>query len=121
MSSYLFVLVMEVLSLLIHHLIEQDMGFSYHWHCQELGLFQFCFADELLLFCKANVSSVNVFKRGLDMFASMSRLHVNPSKSHLIISKSTHDVRDGLLTVLDFQEGHLPVRYLGLPLLPLAS
>ncbi|KAL0411771.1 UNVERIFIED_CONTAM: hypothetical protein Slati_3766800 [Sesamum latifolium] len=51
------------------------------------------------------------------MFASMSDLHVNPFKSHLIILKSSHDVRDGLLTVLGFQEGHILVRYLGLSLL----
>ncbi|KAL0387821.1 UNVERIFIED_CONTAM: hypothetical protein Sradi_2663900 [Sesamum radiatum] len=113
MSPYLFVLVIEVLTLLI----KQDMGFSYHWRCQELSLFQLCFADDLFLFCKADVSSVNVFKRGLDMFVSMSSLHANPSKSHLIISKSSYDVRDGLLTILGFQEGHLSVQYLGLPLL----
>ncbi|KAL0289586.1 UNVERIFIED_CONTAM: hypothetical protein Scaly_2698000 [Sesamum calycinum] len=66
---------------------------------------------------QVDVSSVNVFKRGLDMFVSMSSLYANPSKSHLIISKSSYDVRDGLLTILGFQEGHLSVQYLGLPLL----
>ncbi|KAK4395894.1 hypothetical protein Sango_1743700 [Sesamum angolense] len=44
-------------------------------------------------------------------------LHANLHESHLILSKSTHDVRDSLLLILGFQEGHLPVRYLGLPLL----
>ncbi|KAK4384392.1 hypothetical protein Sango_3065200 [Sesamum angolense] len=32
-------------------------GFSFHWRCKELGLFQLCFADDLLLFCKADVDS----------------------------------------------------------------
>ncbi|KAL0288896.1 UNVERIFIED_CONTAM: Retrovirus-related Pol polyprotein from type-2 retrotransposable element R2DM [Sesamum radiatum] len=68
MSPYLFVLVMEVLHMILQQLIEQDGEFQYHWRCKDLNLFQLSFADDLLLFCKAD-------------------------------------------------EGHLPVRYLGLPLI----
>ncbi|KAL0284499.1 UNVERIFIED_CONTAM: Retrovirus-related Pol polyprotein from type-2 retrotransposable element R2DM [Sesamum radiatum] len=38
-------------------------------------------------------------------------------KSHLILSRAALPLRDALLATLDFQEGHLPLRYLGLPLL----
>ncbi|KAL0305174.1 UNVERIFIED_CONTAM: putative ribonuclease H protein [Sesamum calycinum] len=92
-------------------------GFSYHWRCKELGLFQLCFADDLLLFCKADVASVQVFRRGLDEFAKLSGLHANPQKSQLIISRSAQEEREHLIAALQFQEGHLPLRYLGLPLL----
>ncbi|KAL0427389.1 UNVERIFIED_CONTAM: hypothetical protein Slati_2913700 [Sesamum latifolium] len=51
------------------------------------------------------------------MFAALSGLHVSPTKSHLILSKSAQHNRDRLLGVLGFQEGHLPIRYLGLPLI----
>ncbi|KAL0420611.1 UNVERIFIED_CONTAM: hypothetical protein Slati_3084000 [Sesamum latifolium] len=51
------------------------------------------------------------------IFADLSGLHVNPQKSHLILSRSASDVRDTLLTLLDFREGFFPLRYLGLPLL----
>ncbi|KAL0288758.1 UNVERIFIED_CONTAM: hypothetical protein Sradi_7089700 [Sesamum radiatum] len=61
--------------------------------------------------------SVNLFCRGLDLFATLSGLHTNPQKSQLIISKAASGIRDSLLTTLGFQEGHLPVRYLGLPLI----
>ncbi|KAL0300134.1 UNVERIFIED_CONTAM: putative ribonuclease H protein [Sesamum angustifolium] len=53
MSPFLFVLIMEVLQLMLLQLIDQNEGFSFHWRCKELGLFQLCFADDLLLFCKA--------------------------------------------------------------------
>ncbi|KAK4384063.1 putative ribonuclease H protein [Sesamum angolense] len=86
MSPFLFVLVMEVLQLMMQQLIDQNEGFSYHWRCKELGLFQLCFADDLLLFCKADVASVQ-------------------------------EEREHLIAALQFQEGHLPLRYLGLPLL----
>ncbi|KAK4384053.1 hypothetical protein Sango_3096500 [Sesamum angolense] len=53
----------------------------------------------------------------LDLFATLSGLHTNPQKSQLIISKAASGLRDSLLATLGFQEGHLPVRYLGLPLI----
>ncbi|KAL0354139.1 UNVERIFIED_CONTAM: hypothetical protein Sangu_0995200 [Sesamum angustifolium] len=97
MSLYLFVLVMEVPQMILQQFIEQD--------------------DDLLLLCKADVRSVNLFRQGLDLFASLSGLHINPQKSQLIISKAASGLRDSLLETLGFQEGHLPVRYLGLPLI----
>ncbi|KAL0294830.1 UNVERIFIED_CONTAM: hypothetical protein Sangu_3209600 [Sesamum angustifolium] len=117
MSPFLFVLVMEVLQLMMQQLIDQNGGFSFHWRCKELGLFQLCFADDLLLFCKADVASIQVFRRGLEEFANLSGLHANPQKSQLIISRSAQEEREHLIAALQFQEGHLPLRYLGLPLL----
>ncbi|KAL0284163.1 UNVERIFIED_CONTAM: putative mitochondrial protein [Sesamum radiatum] len=64
MSPFLFVLIMEVLQLMLQQLIDQNEGFSFHWRCKEIGLFQLCFADDLLLFCKADVASVRIF--GMD-------------------------------------------------------
>ncbi|KAK4384511.1 Retrovirus-related Pol polyprotein from type-2 retrotransposable element R2DM [Sesamum angolense] len=117
MSPYLFVLVMEVLHMILQQLIEQDGEFQYHCRCKDLNLFQLSFADDLLLFCKADVRSVCLFGRGLDTFATLSGLHTNPQKSQLIISKAASRLCDSLLATLGFQEGHLPVRYLDLPLI----
>ncbi|KAL0401943.1 UNVERIFIED_CONTAM: hypothetical protein Slati_4224200 [Sesamum latifolium] len=117
MSPYLLFLVMEVLNLILQQIIEQDGGFSFHWQCEALHLFQLGFADDLLLFSRADVASVHVFKRGLSIFADLSGLHVNPQKSHLLLSRAASNSREDLLAVLDFQEGIFPLRYLGLPLL----
>ncbi|KAL2225756.1 UNVERIFIED_CONTAM: putative mitochondrial protein [Sesamum indicum] len=117
LSPYLFVLVMEVLHMGILQLIEQDMNFAFHWKCDDLRIFQLGFADDLLLFCRANTASVRVFKSGLDRFADWSGLRLNVEKSHIIISRSAQNIREELLAVLGFQEGHLPMRYLGLPLI----
>ncbi|KAL2230785.1 UNVERIFIED_CONTAM: hypothetical protein Sindi_1672900 [Sesamum indicum] len=97
LSPYLFVLVMEALHLGFLQRIEQDMQFTYHW--------------------KANFDSIKVFKEGLDWFAELSGLRLNIHKSHLIISRSAQDLKDHMLEILCFQEGHLPMRYLGLPLI----
>ncbi|KAL0297855.1 UNVERIFIED_CONTAM: hypothetical protein Sangu_3176000 [Sesamum angustifolium] len=59
-SPYLFVLVMESLHLLIKSKVTRDTAFQYHWRCKELGIVNLCFADDLLLFCNADLHSVTV-------------------------------------------------------------
>ncbi|KAL2246943.1 UNVERIFIED_CONTAM: hypothetical protein Sindi_2546600 [Sesamum indicum] len=117
LSPYLFVLVMEVLQLGFLQLIDQDELFSFHWKCDAARIFQLGFADDLLLFCRADMNSIGVFKTGLDRFAEWSGLRLNVQKSHLIISRSAQGLREEMLEVLGFQEGVLPMRYLGLPLI----
>ncbi|KAL2230773.1 UNVERIFIED_CONTAM: hypothetical protein Sindi_1671700 [Sesamum indicum] len=94
-----------------------DNLFSFHWKCDATRVFQLGFADDLLLFCRADMDSIGVFKTGLDRFAEWSGLRLNVQKSHLIISRSAQVLREEMLAALGFQEGFLPMRYLGLPLL----
>ncbi|KAL2230600.1 UNVERIFIED_CONTAM: hypothetical protein Sindi_1654400, partial [Sesamum indicum] len=54
---------------------------------------------------------------GLDMFVSWLGLWLKAHKSHLIISRSAHGIREELLAMLGFQKGQLPMRYLRLSLL----
>ncbi|KAL0451197.1 UNVERIFIED_CONTAM: Retrovirus-related Pol polyprotein from type-2 retrotransposable element R2DM [Sesamum latifolium] len=117
MSPYLFVIAMEVLHLLLTQRVDQSEDFRYHWHCEKIGLVNLCFADDLLLFCRAEIQSVQLFRDALMIFVEWSGLEANPSKSQLIVSKAARDMRQHLLNVLGFQEGTLPVRYLGVPLI----
>ncbi|KAL2246365.1 UNVERIFIED_CONTAM: Transposon TX1 uncharacterized protein [Sesamum indicum] len=87
LSPFLFVLVMEVLHIGYMQLIEQDMQFTYHWKCEPARVFQLGFADDLLLFCRADLDSLRVLKVGLDQFAEWSGLRLNIQKSHIIISR----------------------------------
>ncbi|KAK4383857.1 hypothetical protein Sango_3112500 [Sesamum angolense] len=83
---FLFVLIMEVLQLMLQQLIDQNEGFSFHWRCKEIGLFQLCFVDDLLLFCKADVASVGYF--GMDLRIRQTlRTSCHPQKSQLILSR----------------------------------
>ncbi|KAL2228517.1 UNVERIFIED_CONTAM: hypothetical protein Sindi_1831400 [Sesamum indicum] len=95
----------------------QDLQFSYHWKCELAKVFQLGFADDLLLFYKADLNSLRILKRGLDRFAEWLGLRLNVQKSHVIISRSAQGWKDQILTIMGFQEGQLPMRYLGLPLL----
>ncbi|KAL2252867.1 UNVERIFIED_CONTAM: hypothetical protein Sindi_0081400 [Sesamum indicum] len=107
---------MEALHLGFLQRIEQDMQFTYHWKCESSKVFQLGFADDLLLFCRADLESIRVFKEGLDWFAELSGLRLNVHKSHLIISRSAQELKDMMLEILGFQEGHLPMRWEGISL-----
>ncbi|KAL0284968.1 UNVERIFIED_CONTAM: putative ribonuclease H protein [Sesamum radiatum] len=96
MSPYLFVLVMELFHALLKFRIRTDGRFQHHWKC--------------------HVESVRSIKNILAEFEDMSGLKVNPNKSSIILSKAVRSERQEILEVLGFQEGSLPIKYLGVPL-----
>ncbi|KAL0300290.1 UNVERIFIED_CONTAM: hypothetical protein Scaly_3051900 [Sesamum calycinum] len=116
-SPYLFVLVMESLHLLIKHKIQNDDIFQHHWRCKELGIINLCFADDLLLFCKADIHSATVLHDILQNFGVLSGLHANAQKSQVLFSKSATQVQQQIQSIFGFPQGTLPVRYLGVPLI----
>ncbi|KAL0289271.1 UNVERIFIED_CONTAM: putative ribonuclease H protein [Sesamum radiatum] len=116
-SPYLFVLVMESFHLLLLHKIRNDDNFKFHWRCKELGIVNLSFADDILLFCKADLHSVSVLKEGLLEFKELSGLQANAQKSQIIISKAGAQQLPQILTMLGFSQGHLPIKYLGVPLI----
>ncbi|KAL0427915.1 UNVERIFIED_CONTAM: hypothetical protein Slati_2966300 [Sesamum latifolium] len=109
MSSYLFVLAMEILHLLLLQRVEQSEHFQFHWLCKDVDLLSLCFTDDLLLFCRADEHLVMLFRDRLQLFAEWSGLQANVSKSQLIVSKLALDIKPRLLAILGFQEGVLPV------------
>ncbi|KAL0294970.1 UNVERIFIED_CONTAM: hypothetical protein Sradi_6858100 [Sesamum radiatum] len=115
-SPYLFVLVMEMLHVLLHLRVQPEGVFRFHWKCSELQILNLCFADDVLLFCAGDVPSVSTIIQVLEEFAALSGLHVNPGKSTIILSRSVQRERQDILNLAGFQEGCLPIKYLGVPL-----
>ncbi|KAL2252628.1 UNVERIFIED_CONTAM: hypothetical protein Sindi_0057500 [Sesamum indicum] len=68
---------------------------------RQAKIFQLGFADDILLFCHADMDSIGIFKTGLDCFEDWSGLRLNGS--HLIISRATQGLREEMLTMLGFQ------------------
>ncbi|KAL0283221.1 UNVERIFIED_CONTAM: hypothetical protein Sradi_7236400 [Sesamum radiatum] len=87
--------------------IQQDQCFSYHWRCKELSLAMLCFADDLLLFSKADPHSVSILKEVLDGFGIVSGLVANAAKSHVILSRAAMALAPTILTITGFQLGSL--------------
>ena len=59
MSPYLFVIVMEVLTLIVQKNISLH-PFKFHWRCKKIKLSHLAFADDLLMFSHGDLASVKV-------------------------------------------------------------
>ena len=116
LSSYLFVIVMEVLTCILKEK-SNEPDFKFHWRCNQPKIINLCFADDLMLFCKGDVKSVKHIQDSLSEFESLSGLSPSPGKSSVFFSGVQHSIRNEILQLLGFKEGTLPVRYLGVPLL----
>ncbi|KAL0292778.1 UNVERIFIED_CONTAM: hypothetical protein Sradi_6973600 [Sesamum radiatum] len=109
-------MVMELWHVLLKFRTQDNSDFRFHWKCQELGILNLCFADDVLIFCAGTVNSVRAIKSVLTEFSELSGLHINPGKSTIILSKSVQRERQHILDLIGFQEGSLPIKYLGVPL-----
>jgi hypothetical protein len=116
-STYLFVLAMEVFSRIMADLSGGSSSFKFHPKCVEIELTHLCFADDLLIFSEASLNSIKVIKFALLEFENLSGLKANPSKSSFYCSGISDRVKHLILDDLMMKEGHLPVRYLGVPLI----
>ncbi|KAL0313777.1 UNVERIFIED_CONTAM: putative mitochondrial protein [Sesamum calycinum] len=70
---------------------------------QDLNILNICFADDVLLFCKAHFPSTQLFKDTLCELLSL--LTVNPAKSQIILSRAAQQDKQQMLDLLGFQEG----------------
>ncbi|GKD00740.1 hypothetical protein Tco_1171014, partial [Tanacetum coccineum] len=117
-SPYLFTLVMEILTLIIKRRVRDSDVFTYHRYCSKLELVNLCFADDLFLFAYGNASSASVIMEALDEFKHASGLTPSLPKSTAYFCNVTNHVKLFILQILPFKEGRLPVKYLGVPLVP---
>ncbi|GKB42253.1 RNA-directed DNA polymerase, eukaryota, reverse transcriptase zinc-binding domain protein [Tanacetum coccineum] len=115
-SPYLFTLVMEVCSLLVAK-NTQNCGFKHQNGCKELKITHLCFADDLMVFCHGDVNSVRIVKSTLDEFSEYSGLYPNKNKSIIFFGNICCPMKKDIINVVKFQEGKLPMKYLGVPLL----
>nr|GEW84414.1 hypothetical protein [Tanacetum cinerariifolium] len=62
MSPYLFTLLMEILTLMLHKMARVSGSFTYHQYSYKLNLINICFVDDLLLFAHGDVDSAKMSK-----------------------------------------------------------
>ncbi|GJY34673.1 putative ribonuclease H-like domain-containing protein [Tanacetum coccineum] len=96
--------------------VDNAESFTYHRYCSELGLINLCFADDLFLFAHGDSDSVKVIKEALDEFKVASGLIPSLPKSKGYFCNVLNCNKLAILQILPFEEGTLPVKYLGVPL-----
>lgn len=99
-SPYLFVLVMERLSIRIHQLVDSGA-----WNPIQVAhggppISHLFFADVVMLFCKAKITQVELVADVLRSFCESSGLKINIAKSKAITSKGVRpEVRDQIQSI----------------------
>lgn len=91
-------------------------NFKYHPMCKGTKLTHHIFADELMVFCKGNVSLAARVMDTLHHFSEVTRLVVNLDMSNMFIVGAEEATKEQLLQLIGFALGTLPIRCLGLPL-----
>ncbi|GJV55342.1 putative reverse transcriptase domain, reverse transcriptase zinc-binding domain protein [Tanacetum coccineum] len=116
LSPYLFTLIMEVLTLMLQRGVQNASSFTYHRYCSKLELINLCFADDLFLFAHGDVDSAKIIKDALFEFKEVSGLVLSLPKSTTYFCNVLNHTKIAILQILPFEEGRLPVKYLGVPL-----
>ncbi|XP_019150673.1 PREDICTED: uncharacterized protein LOC109147524 [Ipomoea nil] len=107
MSPMLFTLCMEYFTRMLKAKTASPM-FKFHPRCSNLRISHLAFADDLMLFCRGDVSSVGIMMNALNELEGTSGLAISATKSKLFCA----GVRDDL-SFTRIPNGTLPVRYLG--------
>ncbi|GJU23245.1 RNA-directed DNA polymerase, eukaryota, reverse transcriptase zinc-binding domain protein [Tanacetum coccineum] len=84
--------------------------------CKEMGITHLCFADDLMLLCHADKISASILIRAFDEFSLTSGLYPSMTKSTVYFGNVPNDVKCSILMFMPFNEGNLPAKYLGVPL-----
>ncbi|XP_019095868.1 PREDICTED: uncharacterized protein LOC109130605 [Camelina sativa] len=115
LSPYLFVLVMNCLSVMLDKAAEEGK-FKYHYKCQRLKLTHLCFADDLLIFTDGSLSSVLSVLQVLKSFEEASGLAISLPKTSFFASGLHQPEIDQIKAASGIAHGQLPIRYLGISL-----
>ncbi|XP_062089702.1 uncharacterized protein LOC133796243 [Humulus lupulus] len=91
-SLTLFVIVMDYLTRLLLK-ASKEKDFRFHPLCKSLNIISLCFADDLLLICKANENVVQIIQRTFEVFSSSSGLVINNHKSRIFFGGVSDPVK----------------------------
>ncbi|GJY29596.1 RNA-directed DNA polymerase, eukaryota, reverse transcriptase zinc-binding domain protein [Tanacetum coccineum] len=105
-----------VLTLMLRRKVCDSDGFLYHRHCSELEIINLCFANDLFIFAHGDPISAKVIMEAMDEFSNASGLNPSLPKSTTYFCNVLNHIKISILQILPFEEGRLPVKYLGVPL-----
>jgi hypothetical protein len=96
----------------------QQTAFHYYPKCALHHICHLAFADDVLLLCRGDCSSVRILIEQLHAFGRASGLHINARKSFIYFGGVGGNLKQTILQESCFSEGSFPFKYLGVPLSP---
>jgi len=115
LSPLMFVLTMEYFTRLMNIAGEQP-HFKFHPSCRQFKLNHLMFADDVIIFSKAHLPTLQIIKSTLERFYQVTGLKANPDKSQLVYGGCNSHLQRQCLELTGYREGCLPMRYLGVPI-----
>ncbi|KAL9672123.1 hypothetical protein QQ045_028371 [Rhodiola kirilowii] len=106
---------MEVLSRLLRR-ESGSAGFKFHPKCARTRLTHLLFADDAIIFSKADLESLAKIKAALKLFYVWPGLKVSDEKSAIYFGVCREPEQRLMARAVGFQIGKLPFLYLGVPL-----
>nr|GEV61093.1 hypothetical protein [Tanacetum cinerariifolium] len=101
-SPYLFTLVMEMLSIIVHK-VKKMKDFKYHFGCKKMKLTHVCFVSDLLMFYNGNKGSASVLKEAIEKFRSISGLLRNYNRSIITFGSMSEEDKQEKLECVPFK------------------
>ncbi|GKA49244.1 putative reverse transcriptase domain-containing protein [Tanacetum coccineum] len=107
---------MEVFTLMLRRKVRDSDGFVYHRYCADLEVINLCFVDDLFIIAHDDPYSAKVIMDAIEEFKDASGLIPSLPKSTAYFCNVLNHTKLSILHILPFEEGRLPVKYLGVPL-----
>lgn len=114
-SPLLFVLMMEYFDRFMKKM-QTNLDFNYHSKCEKIGTPNLTFADDILLFYRCDPIFVHMMMTTVDIFSTSTGLVINPKKCNIYCGGMDRDDKMQLSQASGFDEGKLPMKYLGIPI-----
>ncbi|XP_020262632.1 uncharacterized protein LOC109838613 [Asparagus officinalis] len=87
------------------NLLEQDGNFKFHPKCGRQKISHLIFADDLLLFCKGDLKSVQQIHQCINRFSQVSGLQANPNKCAIFYGGVDDAIKESIQNYLGYTEG----------------
>ena len=117
LSSYIFIICMEYLGYLINKECTDKKWVPMKASKDNVGIPHLFFADDLMLFAKANIVGANSIKGVLRKFGEKSRQTVSLEKSQVYFSSNVPElIKDNTCETLGIRAASQLGKYLGFPL-----
>ncbi|XP_074299768.1 uncharacterized protein LOC141630930 [Silene latifolia] len=98
--------------------VQKHEKFRFHPLCRRIQLCHLCFADDLILFCKRERTSIELMLKAFDYFSKATRLVMNKSKSNLYCNGIDEQLIKEIEVASGIKRGVVLFTYLGVNVSP---
>nr|XP_016444968.1 PREDICTED: uncharacterized protein LOC107770205 [Nicotiana tabacum] len=92
-------------------MLAENGDFNFHPRCRKLGIIRICFADDLLMFCRADTKSIRLLQGVFQEFSTATGLQANKDKSSIYLAGVNKDEKqtstDKVCTLAFKYTGHI--------------